>query len=265
MSMQEQTFLNNIMMSKIEAVAIVCNFLVDELMERATRLDEVRNYYDIAVIGYSGDCVRSMLPHTDHNNFIAIDRLAQEAPTPRSINFEQRNERGYCADAQFTLREWIKPEAHGKTPMFQALSVVYRMVEEWCSKPDNRLSFPPIIFHITDGDCNDAEDNDLRSIAQSIRSVATQDGNTLLINIHLSPYDEAPSEIFPTEGKGPNPMPHYALLYDMASTIPQQLNHLVSTIAQPAGPGPYRAVAYNTSPCELLSILNIGSESINLE
>ncbi len=67
MSMQEHTFLNNISMSKIEAVAVVCNYLIDELLERATRHGEVRNYYDIAVLGYSGDEIQSLLPTTSTN------------------------------------------------------------------------------------------------------------------------------------------------------------------------------------------------------
>ena len=51
MSMQEQTLLNRVPMRKIEAVATLCNYLIDELLERAKRHDEVRNYYDIAVLG----------------------------------------------------------------------------------------------------------------------------------------------------------------------------------------------------------------------
>ena len=264
MSMQEQTLLNRVPMRKIEAVATVCNYLIDELLERAKRHDEVRNYYDVAVLGYSGADVRSMLPIDTATGFVAINRLAEVAPKPRTIVFEQHTDDGRTTDATFTLREWIKPEAHGKTPMFQALSRVYNMVEAWCAKADNRESFPPIIFHITDGECNDATDTDLINIAKSICNTSTEEGNTLLINIHLSPYDELPSEIFPAELSSANLSPHYRTLFEMSSTLPEQLNDLVATIAKPASGGKHRAMAYNASPCELLTILNIGSESINL-
>lgn len=265
MSMQEQTFLNRVPMRKIEAVATVCNYLIDELLERAKRHNEVRNYYDIAVLGYSGTDVRSMLAVDTATGFVAIDRLAEVAPEPRTIVFEQHTDDGRTTDAKFTLREWIKPEAHGKTPMFQALSRVYNMVEAWCAKADNRHSFPPIVFHITDGECNDATDADLINIAKSICGTKTEEGNTLLINIHLSPYDELPSEIFPTEISATNLSPHYRTLFEMSSILPEQLNALVASIAKPASSGGgYRAMAYNASPCELLTILNIGSESINL-
>lgn len=264
MSMQEQTFLNNICMSKIKAVSVVCNYLIDELLERATRLGEVRNYYDIAVIGYHGDSAESMLAINTPNNFVAIDRLAEIRSEPRTMNFEQRVGDGRITDANFTLHEWIKPEAGGKTPMFQALSTVYNMVDMWCAKPENRLSFPPIIFHITDGEFNDSTESDILNIAHSIRKTSTEDGNTLLINIHLSSNNDHQSEIFPSEGSSTHISPHYNMLYNMSSTLPEQLNSLVSSISKPSGSGPYRGMAYNASACELLTILNIGSESINL-
>lgn len=264
MSMQERTFLNNVPMTKIEAVTTLCNYLIDELMWRATRHGEVRNYYDIAVIGYHGDTVESMLPIATHDNFVTITRLAEQTPTQRSRCFEQKTEKGYTVDNSFTLREWIKPEADGLTPMFQALSVVYSMVDKWCSKPENRLSFPPIIFHITDGECNDASDTELIEIANSIRKTSTEDGETLLMNIHLSPYADIPSEIFPTDGVPTTQSAHYATLFHMSSIMPDKLSALISTIAKPAGSGPYRGFAFNASPCDLLTILNIGSESINL-
>lgn len=264
MSMQEQTYLNNICMSKISAVSVVCNFLIDELLERATRLGQVRNYYDIAVIGYHGDNVESMLEVKTPNNFVSIERLAETKPEHQSLSFEQHTADGQLADARFTLHEWVKPTAGGKTPMFQALATVYNMVDKWCSKPENRLSFPPIVFHITDGEFNDCSESDLLNIARSIRETKTKDGNTLLINIHLSSHNELQSEIFPSEGSSSHLSPHYNLLYNMSSTLPEQLSMLVSSISKPSGCGPYRGMAYNASASELLTILNIGSESINL-
>ena len=41
--------------SKAAAVAEVANSLLSELLLRATREGEVRDYYDIAVVGYSGE------------------------------------------------------------------------------------------------------------------------------------------------------------------------------------------------------------------
>jgi hypothetical protein len=49
----------------------------------------------------------------------------------------------------------------------------------------------------------------------------------------------------------------------MSSPIPKTLEALVAYLLGLKHRGPYRGVAFNTSPCELLAILNIGTESVN--
>ena len=61
-SMAESILFRGRCMTKAEAVATITNDLLFELVERARRSDGVRDYYDIAVVGYSGDDeVRSLL------------------------------------------------------------------------------------------------------------------------------------------------------------------------------------------------------------
>ena len=52
-SMAEKIRFRNRQMTKAEAVATITNGMLFELIERARRSDGVRDYYDIAVIGYS--------------------------------------------------------------------------------------------------------------------------------------------------------------------------------------------------------------------
>jgi hypothetical protein len=196
---------------------------------------------------------------------VPVTSLATRNPERVEFEVEHLLSSGEKRIVTESVPGWIRPHASGSTPMYEMLSVVNTLVDEWCHRPENADSFPPIVFHITDGECNDATDADLINIAKSICSTKTEEGNTLLINIHLSPYDELPSEIFPTEISATNLSPHYRTLFEMSSTIPEQLNALVASISKPASCGSrYRAMAYNASPCELLTILNIGSESINL-
>ena len=56
-SMQESVVVNSRRMTKAEAVAAITNRLIDELVMRARRDDGIRNYYDIAVIGYGNEKV----------------------------------------------------------------------------------------------------------------------------------------------------------------------------------------------------------------
>jgi uncharacterized protein YegL len=147
--------------------------------------------------------------------------------------------------------------------MYEALTALHAMVEEWCSRSENYHSFPPVVINITDGECNDASAEDMVTIAQSIKDTHTADGHTLFINVHLSTLDElTSSELFPAESAFHTEDCYRQMLFDMSSSIPQSLEPLIADVIQSWEMGPYRAVAFNASPIELFSILNIGSESI---
>lgn len=262
-SMQGMTYLNNKQMHKADAVAIVCNYIIDELLARATRGGEVRNYYDIAVIGYNGQDVLPMIPE-NVNEFISISTLATRAPMPREYRFDQRLDNGLSTTANFVLRDWIKPVTEDFTPMHTALTHIQGMVSRWCSKIENLDSFPPIVFNITDGECNDATSDELIKAARSITQTGTNDGNTLLINIHLSSNPNSQSDIFPSDADYHAESEYQMTLYRMSSLMPRTMEPLIEEIGTHRGKGPYRGMAYNITPSELLAILNIGSESINL-
>ena len=263
-SMGGMTKLNNIVMSKAEAVALVSNLIIDELIERATRYHVVRDYYDIAVIGYQEQSIRSLLPEALGEGFVSVKYLSKFAPAHKVIHLDQQLENGGVVSSPFSYRPWINPMSAGHTPMYEALIALHSMVEEWCSRSENYHSFPPVVINITDGECNDASSEDLVTIAQSIRNTHTVDGHTLFINVHLSTFDELTSSsiLFPAERSFRTEDCYRQMLFDMSSSIPQNLEPLISDIIQPQDVGPYRAVAFNASPIELFSILNIGSESI---
>ena len=73
-SMAEKLLFRGRQTTKAEAVAEVTNRLLFELIERARRSDEVRDYYDIAVLGYSGDGIVSLL--NDPEPLVPVSRLA---------------------------------------------------------------------------------------------------------------------------------------------------------------------------------------------
>lgn len=263
MSMLQPTKIGKLVRPKVEIVSLICNLMIDELVVRATRGDRVRNYYDIAVLGYSRGCVESLLPG-EGEGFIAVDRLAELMPAPTTVYIEQHDRDGSIINAPITLHEWIAPRAAGSTPMLEALATVHKLVEEWCSNLDNRHSFPPMVFHITDGSCSNTEREALIEIASHIKLTHTEDGNTLLFNIHLSSdIWNNYHEIFPNAKKWVANHPERATLFNMSSTIPKPLEPHVAYLLGLKHRGPYRGVAFNTAPCDLLAILNIGTESIN--
>lgn len=263
MSMLQPTKLGNLVRSKIEIISLICNMMIDELVVRATRGNKVRNYYDIAVLGYSRGEVESLLPG-DAEGFIAVDRLVEMMPMPTTLYIEQRDRDGLFTSAPITLHKWIEPRAAGSTPMLEALAVAHKLVEQWCSNLDNRYSFPPMIFHVTDGMCSDADREALLDISSRIKHTHTEDGETLLFNIHLSSdiWNDY-HEIFPNAKRFVADRTERATLFEMSSTIPKTLEPSVAYLLGLKHRGPYRSVAFNVAPYELLAILNIGTESIN--
>ena len=257
-SMQELTTINNLRMSKADAIAFACNYLIDELMALATRHDGLRNYYDIAIIGYSGDGIESLLPAEGFNS---IAQLALLAPEKRNYTFVCNDSAiGECS-MTYSIRPWIEAKATGSTPMFEALSAVADLVEDWCSNPVNRHSFPPLVFNISDGEPTDATINEMITIAERVKHTSTNDGNTLLFNIHLGSNTSQQPITFPREYNYTSECPHQNMLFRMSSLLPKNLESMMEE--QRADKGPYRCVAFNASFGELMSMLNIGSESIS--
>lgn len=264
LSMKKMTTVGTTQMSKAEVAAIICNFIVDELLIRATRNHKVRYYFDVAAIGYSGEGVEWLLP-APNEGFIAIDRLAEFRPQPETIYIDQITPEGELIKAPIIINPWVSPHASGSTPMYDALVTVKDIVGAWCSNPDNRDSFPPLAFHIADGDCSDADEEALIEIAQRIKKLSTRDGNTLLINVHLSSTDMVDEfcEVFPAEDTFFTREPEQMMLFRMSSVIPECMEPVIKDMLHPRTRSPYRAIAFNADVCQLLSIINIGSESIN--
>ena len=142
--------------SKAAAVAEVANSLLSELLLRATREGEVRDYYDIAVVGYSGEGVHSLLSADE--TFVPVSALRNAVRNTRRVSIERRLPDGQPAFNEVTVSEWIAPAASGQTPMYEALLYVHDPVEAWCRRPEHRESFPPLVFNITDGEATDCDE-----------------------------------------------------------------------------------------------------------
>ena len=250
--------------TKAEAVASVANGLLFELIERARRSDGVRNYYDIAVLGYSGDDeVSSLLP--GDRDTLSVTELAAVRPDVRRETVECRLPDGGIALRELPVPVWIEPRAAGQTPMCEALRRIRDLAAAWCADPSHAESFPPIVFNITDGEASDSDEEELAQIAGRIRSLGTDDGRALLVNIHLASGDAAKGRIFLTDGETAYNNRYARLLYDISSPMPPLFDDAIRSLRGDEARGPFRGMCYNASITELLSILNVGSISVNLQ
>ncbi len=263
-SMAEEIRFRGRSTTKAEAVAAVANELLFELIERARRDDGVRDYYDIALVGYGGDDeVRSLLPGGEE--LLSVARLAERQPVLRTETVEHRLPDGRIALREITTPCWIGPRAAGQTPMCEALRRCRDLAAAWCARRENAQSFPPVVFNITDGEATDCDDGELRAVAAQIRALGTADGNVLLVNIHLAADEQGRTAFFPAADERPDGNRHARLLYDCASEMPAVFDEAIRAEKGPGALPPFRGMSYNASAAQLLTMLNIGSISIKTE
>lgn len=261
-SMSGRMELNGWNLSKAEAVSMVTGRLIDELILRSHRDNGYRHYYDIALVGYSGNEVYSLLG--DELTFYPITILAgREVPrmiyalTARTLNSGPHIFRE-------EVSQWVPPKAQGATPMFKMINCVSDIVAAWCAKEENRDNFPPLVFNITDGEASDASYDMLRSAANRLRSTGTTDGNTLFMNIHINSDTSHTTIIFPNPCEVPLAVRHAHLLMDMSSVVPEQFHPYISDSRSAGARPPYIAMSYNASMSELITMLNIGTRSLTV-
>ena len=262
-SMQEWTMFHNTRMRKMEAAALIANFAIDELVIRSTRSGIMRDYYDIAVLQYYDEYIEPIIG-SENGGMVHISSLYDSVPQPVCYNLCQEAENGTLTTMPMTLNEWVKPKAYGIAPMYEALVHIKDLVTKWCEDNANRASFPPLVINITDGCCSDAEADDILDIANSIKSIGTKDGSTLILNVYLAnEADDTTNILFPALCDNFSHDHDCQMLYEMSSTLPDELEDNMDEILGCSGGGAYKCFARNASICEILSLTDIGTEGCN--
>jgi hypothetical protein len=290
-SMTEKIVFAGAEMPKSRAVSLAASSFIDELIHRARRDDGIRDYYDLAVLGYGEPKIESLI--SPAGMFTTPSCLAAKRVERTKIMRERLLPSGRSAIAVTEQNLWIGQRAQGSTPMCAALESALKLVEKWCRQPKNARSYPPTVINITDGETSDGSADDIRAIAARIRATGTDDGGTILINIHLaragsmadgldsgvsaissaisSTLSSVPSSaIFPAPVLFPTlpdelPDHRYArLLWEISSPLPANFGgvHIVDfPDGVPAETDHIfrRGVAFNTGIAELAAAMNIGS------
>ena len=259
-SMAEMSDIDKNVLSKAEVVSIVAGKLIDELALRSFRNGDYRDYFDIAILGYSDDKVYSLI--SDTIRFCPITSLAVRSVPKREITSYYNSPEGTVSVSE-SVSMWIEPRAKGNTPMRQAMLKAEQLLNDWCSRPENEDSFPPLLFNITDGEASDGTDDELRQISKRVRNIGTSDGHTLMINIHIS-TNNSQSLIFPCRHEVDWSSNYISTLADMSSEIPSRFNDYVRSCRADYAQPPYLAMSYNASITELVALLNIGTRSVDI-
>lgn len=241
---------------KASALAAMINELLYAVVLECTKdFQELpRHYFDVGVIGYSGNGVRPLLPGTSRRR--ALVPVHAYAGTGRPVEHSRTMRRadGSVEHEQTTVPEWIQPLNFGWTPMCEALGMAYKVLRGWVK--EHRSSFPPIVLNITDGQ---ATDGDPRGPARRVTRLETGDGRTLLFNLHLSEARGTPMS-FPV--LAPTGVPQAELLFEMSSALPGtlvQASGYEGRIASGA-----RGFVFNGGATALMDFLRIGTSTTSL-
>ena len=157
-------------------------------------------------------------------------------------------------DAAFPV--WFQPRAEGGTPMCAALERAGHELAVWCDS--NAAAYPPTVIHITDGEPTDGDPEPLGRI---LAQMATEDGNVLLFNLHVSSAAGA-RVVFPC-AESAVPTPEAQRLFRMSSILPEPMLQAVKSKQYEATSGA-RGYGYNADFTDLVSFFDIGTRPANM-
>jgi hypothetical protein len=243
-------------LSKAQFVADAVNRILESLVIRCAKGEEIRDYFDIAVIGY-GSLVGSVLSGALQGR--SIVSLSELANNPFRVEDRQKkisDGAGGIVETNVKFPVWVDPKADGGTPMRQALSVAKQTVEEWVTSHPN--SFPPVVIHFTDGE---STDGDPVEAARALQSVQTSDGATIILNGHVSSRGGA-QIVFP-DASAVLPDQFANALFAMSSVLPPKMIQEAQSLGFATSDGS-RAFIYNARGEHVVAMLEIGTRAANL-
>lgn len=260
-SMSEKISFRNEKISKSEAVALIVNETLNDIINRCQKADEVRDYFEIAVIGYGGKnqdkANFAWEGSLESKTFVSTSALATSFLSKKDIEFEQ-NIRGMIVKEKKPFRTWIRPLAEKLTPMRHALQLTAELLEDWLVRHRNKDIFPPIVINITDGEATDGKEKELIQAAHRIKDLHTTDGNVLLLNVHLSSAANT-SVLFPTYSHELPNNEYAQLLFKMSSDMPAVYNSDIARYTGRDTSGAYTGMAFNADAKALISMMQIGT------
>jgi hypothetical protein len=235
-------------LSKAEAVAHAINDLIRNLILACSKVDGIRNYFELGVIGYGKEVTTAWSGKLAGRELVPISDVADA--------FLRIDERTVpLANGGLDLVEapvWIDPHATGNTRMCAALAYAHQVLTYWLGR--NPVAYPPVIVHITDGE---ATDGDPASYLAALAGLGSQNGRVTLFNVHLSSRRAAQPVSFPDTPEG-LPDDFARLLFEFASPLTPFMRSVAWENGIPL-PERSRAFVLNADPGLLVQALEIGT------
>ena len=243
-----------------DAVARIVNNQINELVLRCIKTNEVRHYYDIAVIGYGDDANYGWKGTLAGRDFVSPEELKNNPFKKITVKEEKRTRKGVELK-EVEKVQWLEPVAAGKyTRAHKAFAMVKELLDKWMKEHHEKDCYPPTIINITDGAfngiVNPREVN--TQLANELKALFTNDGNVLLWNIHVTP-DNQEQILLPISKTELNEDKYSEWLYDMSSLLPSRYNQPIGDLRGDAENTRHVAMATNTDLSTLIQLMDIGT------
>ncbi len=243
---------------KSDELATIINKLIHNLSIRCAKSDSIYDYFHVGVIGYGKDTVVASAFEGDlaGRDIVPMSELAEHP-----LRIEDRSKKvddgaGGLVEQTVKFPIWFDAKNAGGTPMCGALRAAAEIVQRWVS--EHSKGFPPIVINITDGEATDGEP---LQDAKALESLGTDDGASLLFNIHLSSASGAPLELPAATDRLPD---NFAkLLFEMSSPLTPFMIERAKEMGMPAEEGS-RGFVFNAQPVQVIQFLDIGTRPANL-
>ena len=245
--------------SKARVLADVVNQLLQNLVLRCAKAEGVRDYFYVGVIGYGARVQPLLQPAAAYGEALDLIPISHLAERPLRLEARLRqvpDGRGGFVDQRVKVPIWLDAAARNGTPMCQALDLAAQMVRRWIDLHPH--GFPPIVVNITDGE---ATDGDPLRYAHHLRAFATDDGEVLLFNAHLSTLNTMPVEL-PDRLAG-LPDGFAEQLFQMSSLLPFSMRAAAEQEGYAVNMDT-RGFVFNADPGALVRFLEVGTRPSTL-
>lgn len=261
----DDPFGNDPNIRKADGVADAINRLLDTLVDRATKGVEVLDRYYVGIIGYGAQVRFAFGGALQVGDLIPISQIAS---SPLRIEVRDKmipDGAGGLTTCQMKFPIWFEPKAEGPTPMAEALELAYQALQSFVAT--HPKAYPPIVMNLTDGQPTDKEGRmtdavlaDVEDAARRLRQLATEDGQVLLFNLHISETSGRPILYPNSDARLPD---EYArMLFRMSSVLPspmiaagqRQFPHLGLTEGA-------RGFVYQADLVSVIQFLDIGTRA----
>lgn len=243
--------------SKAEFVADALNRTLTNLITRCTKSEGVRDYFEVGVIGYGGAGVSNgFVGALSSNPFSPISAIEQNPVRVEDRKRKMDDGAGGIVETTVKFPVWFEAKTNGGTPMRAALTKAAEYLVGWCDAHPE--SYPPTLLHVTDGESNDG---DPEEIAVHLGQIRTNDGEVLVLNIHVSTLGNEPTR-FPSDESN-LPDSYSKMLFRMSSHLPLHLQKFAQEKGHAVN-NESRGFMFNAEAAELVDFFDIGTRASQL-